>query len=173
MEQKVTTPITKGLVIILVLAVIDLIGGFAHLKLEKWYSWVSTLVLVAAIIWACINYASQLKGDTTFGNCFAHGFKTSAVVACFLIIYTLISIYFIFPETRDMALEQARKQMEEKGNIPEATIDQALEMTKKFFLPFTIGGVLLGTLIVGAIASLIGAAIAKKNPSSPFDNQLK
>jgi len=173
MEQKVTSPIVKGLIITLILAVLDLIGGFAHLKLETWFKWIPTLVLCAAIIWACISYGSQLNGNTTFGNTFAHGFKTSAVVACILIFYTLLSIYIIFPETRDLAIEQARKQMEEKGNIPEANIDQAIEMTRKFFLPFAIGGTLIGTLLVGAIAALIGAAFTKKNPNAEMENQFK
>jgi NADH:ubiquinone oxidoreductase subunit 6 (subunit J) len=173
MEQKVTTPVVKGLIITLILAVLDLVGGFAHLKLETWFKWIPTLVLCAAIIWACISYGSQLNGNTTFGNAFAHGFKTSAVVACILILYTLLSIYIIFPETKDLAIEEARKQMEAKGNIPDATIDQALEMTRKFFLPFAIGGALIGTLIVGAIASLIGAAVTKKNPNAELENQFK
>jgi hypothetical protein len=34
---------------------------------------------------------------------------------------------------------------------------------------FVIGFTLLGTLIVGAIASIIGAAIAKKKPVNPLD----
>jgi Protein of unknown function (DUF4199) len=173
MEQKVTSPIVKGLIITLILALIDLIGGFAHLKMETWFRWLPTCVLVAAIIWACINYGSQLNGNTTFGNVFAHGFKTSAVVACILILYTLLSIYIIFPETKDLAIEAARKQMEEKGNIPEANIDQAMEITRKFFLPFAIGGALIGTLIIGAIAALIGAAFTKKNPQAEFENQIK
>ena len=173
MEQKVTTPIVKGIVITLILAVLDLVAGFAHFKMEAWYKWGTTIFLCAAIIWACINYGSQLKNNVTFGNAFAHGFKTSAVVACILLIYTLLSIYIIFPDTKDLALEQARKQMEEKGNIPEANIDQAIEMTKKLFLPIAIAGVLLGTLIVGVISALIGAAITKKNPQTELENQFK
>ncbi|HVM87998.1 MAG TPA: DUF4199 domain-containing protein [Puia sp.] len=173
MEQKATSPVIKGLVITLILALLDIIAGFAHIKLATWFRWIPTLVLVAAIIWACIHYASQLNGNTTFGNAWAHGFKTSAVVACLLVIYTLISIYLIFPDTKDLAIEQARKQMEEQGNLPEATIDQAIEMTKKFFLPFAIGGALIGTIIVGALAALLGAAFAKKNPDAQLENQFK
>jgi ABC-type antimicrobial peptide transport system permease subunit len=86
-------------------------------------------------------------------------------------VYTLLSIYLIFPETRDVAIDEARKQMEKQGKMSDDQIDQAIEMTKKFFLPFAIGGSVIGTLIVGAIASLLGAAFAKKKPISPFDQQ--
>jgi hypothetical protein len=47
-------------------------------------------------------------------------------------------------------------------------IEQALTMTRKFFIPFAVGGILIGTGIFGAIGSLIGAAVAKKNPVDPF-----
>jgi hypothetical protein len=63
----------------------------------------------------------------------------------------------------------ARQRMEEKGNLSDEQIDQAIEMTKKFFVPFAIGGILLITLIFGAIASLAGAAMAKKKPVNPLD----
>jgi hypothetical protein len=61
-------------------------------------------------------------------------------------------------------MEVARTQMESDGKLSEAQIDQAIGMTQKFFIPFAIGGVVIGYLILGAIGSLIGAAIAKKNP---------
>ena len=47
---------------------------------------------------------------------------------------------------------------------------QGMALGKKFFLTFVIGGVILMYAILGAIASLLGAAIAKKNPkaTNPF-----
>jgi hypothetical protein len=173
MEKKVTTHITKGILIALVLFVFDLIGGFTRLKFSgsSWYNWVSTILLLVAIIWAVANYGRQLDNNVTFGNLFAFGFKTSAVVACITLIFALLSMFVIFPDTRDLALEQARKQLEERGNMSDETINQALDMTKRMFLPFAIAGVILGTLIIGAIGALIGAAITKKNPQTPFDNK--
>lgn len=171
MEKKVTSHVTKGLIIALVLFVIDIIAGFAHFKFATWYRWLPLLIFLAAIIWACINFAAQKNHDVTFGNIFGHGFKTSVVVACITIIFTLLSIYLIFPETKDLALDEARKQMEAKGNLSQDVIDQSLEFTKKMFVPFAIIGVIFVFLLGGAIASLIGAAIPKKNPQTPFENQ--
>ena len=42
-------------------------------------------------------------------------------------------------------------------------------MTKRFFMVGMIGGILLFYLITGAVASLIGAAITKKDPR-PFED---
>ena len=48
-------------------------------------------------------------------------------------------------------------------------IEQAIGMTKKYFIPFALGGNIIGTGVLGAIGSLIGAAVAKKN-TNPFEN---
>ena len=75
----------------------------------------------------------------------------------------------LFPEMKDKTLEMARQRMEERGNLSDSQIEQGVEFTKKFFIPFAIGGTLLGTLIFGTVASLIGAAVAKKKPVNPLD----
>jgi len=169
MEKKITTPITKGLIIALIGAVLDLIAGFAHVKFEDWWRWIPGIITFGLIIWACLNFASQSENNVTFGNIFAHGFKTSAVVVCFSIIYFLISTYLIFPETKEIILQKSREQMEANGKLTQDQIDAGIEMTKKLFIPFTIMGLIFFYLIFGTIASLIGAALAKKNPVTPFD----
>ena len=167
-ENKVTTPLTKGLIIALVIVVLDIIAGFAGYRFESWYTWVPTIIFFGAIIWACINYANQMNNAVTFGNVFAHGFKTTAVVTCILIVYTLIAIYLLFPDMKEMALEKARQQMEKNPDVSEEMADQAIEMTNRLFVPFAIGGALIGNLIAGALASVLGAAFARKNPPAPF-----
>ena len=171
MEKKITTHITKGIVLALMLIVIDVIASVAGFKFETWFKWLPTLFFCGVIIWACINYANQMDNNVTFGNAFGHGFKTSAVAACIMVIYALLSVFLLFPEQKEQAMEVARKQMEEKGNIPQSSIDQGIDFAKRLYIPFAILGVVIGSLLVGAIASLIGAAIAKKNPPSPFQQQ--
>ena len=122
------------------------------------------------LIWACISYGSQMANNVTFGSVFGHGFKTSVVIACITVVFTVISLTLIFPDTKEIALDQARKQMEEQGK-PEQVIDQGMEIARKGFMTFAILGVVVFTLLVGAIASLIGAAVTKKNPVTPFGNQ--
>ena len=173
MEKKVTSHITAGLVVSLILIVLDLIAGFAGFKFAIWFRWIPTLILCIGIIVVCIYHSNQKNNYVTFGNVFAFGFKTSAVIACLMLIYTLLSLFVIFPETKDIAIDEARKQMESQGNLSEDQIDQPIGMTQKFFLPFAIGGTVIGTLIVGAISALLGAAFAKKKPVSPFDQPTK
>jgi hypothetical protein len=169
MEPKIMSHIMKGVIVSLVLIVIGIAGYFAGIAFQSWYSWTTNAIMAAGIIWGCIYYANQLDGKVTFGNIFAHGFKMSVVIALILIVYSLLSMNLLFPEMKDKAMEMARQRMEEKGNLSEDQIEQAMTMTKKFFVPFAIGGILLGTLFIGAIASVIGAAVAKKKPVNPLD----
>jgi hypothetical protein len=169
MEKKIMTHITKGLIIALVGIVLSVIGYLARIEQESWFRWLSTIITCAAIIWGCVYYANQLDGRVTFGNIFAHGFKISVVITLITIVYFILAIAVLFPEMKDKALETARQKMEEGGKLSEEQINQGIEITKKFFMPFAIGAILFGTLIAGCIASLIGAAVAKKKPVNPLE----
>jgi uncharacterized membrane protein YhdT len=170
MEQKVTQPWMKGLFIAIILIALSLIFQLSGLGQNKYVQWCQSLLMLAAIAWTCISYAKQMEGNVTFGNVFAHGFKATAAMSAIFVVYTFISIKFLFPEIIDQSLEEARKNMEKSGNLSESDIEKGLEMTKKFFLPFAIGGSIVVFLLLGVIGSLIGAAMAKKNPSaSPFN----
>ncbi len=45
MKKKSTDFMGKGILISLILIVIDLIGGFAHLRFETWFKWISTIIM--------------------------------------------------------------------------------------------------------------------------------
>jgi hypothetical protein len=62
--------------------------------------------------------------------------------------------------------------LEKNQNLSQDNIDQTMAITKRLFVPIAIAGAVLGTLIVGVIAALIGAGVTKKNPMSPFDKQV-
>jgi hypothetical protein len=168
-NKKVMTHVQKGLLVSLILIVLGVVAHFAGVESQGWYRWLPSIILVVAIIWACVFYSAQMNNQVTFGNLFLHGFKMSAVITVILILWTLLSVTLIFPEIKEKAMETARQQMEDTGKLTDAEIDQRLTFTRKFFTIIVIGTILFGTLIVGAIASLIGAAVAKKKPVNPLD----
>ena len=162
MEPKRKTYINIGIIISLILVLVDLIGKFAGLTFVTWFKWLPSVLMIVALIVACRSFGKERNGQVTFGNVFGYGFKVSVFVTIIVLVYTILSLYFIFPEMKDLALEQARKQMEEKGTLSQDNIDTALAMTKKLFIPFAILGVIIGTLLIGVIGSLLGAAFTKK-----------
>lgn len=171
MEKKITSPAVKGVIISLILIVFSLIIQFLNLSKNKGLSSLQFIILIVGIIWSGVSFAKQMQGNVSFGNIFTHAFKTAAAVTAIMVVYAIISIKFISPETMDMALQEARTGMEQK-NMSDDQIDTALTFTKKFFVPLTAGGILLSFLIMGVIAALISAAVSKKNPpQGPFVQQ--
>ena len=174
MENKVMSAQIKGLIIGLVLIVISVVSQVLGGDISKMrdYAWISYLILMGAIVWACFSYSHDMSGNVTFGSIFSHGFKTTAVMTILVLAYSILAFTVVFPDMKEKALEAARQQMESQGKLNDDQIEQALTMTRKFFIPFSIGGILIGYLFLGAIGSLIGAFIAKKNPNPVFPDQL-
>jgi membrane-bound ClpP family serine protease len=149
-------------IISLILIVLGLITYFLDLSENKALQWVGYIIFIIAVIWSVSNYGKQLDYNSTFGNYFSHGFKITALVTLFMIIFTFLFIY-LFPDIKEKGLEAARKGMVEK-NMTQEQITQAMGFTQKFFMVFVIGAILVFYLFFGAIASLIGAGVTKKNP---------
>ena len=171
MKKNSSDVLSKGILIALILIVVDLIGGFAHLRMEKWFSWISTIILAAALITVSINYGKQQNNQVTYGNVFGYTFKIALMISLVIVVYSLLSSYVIFPEFRDQLLEKARADMEAKGGMTEEQIDAGMAITKKFIQPIPLSiFAFLGTLFFGTIAALIGAAVTKKNPPDVFQN---
>ena len=160
--QAVTTPITKGIVISLILIILGLVSYFLDLGNNKPMQYVGYLIFIIGIIWSVNLYGKQIDYNSTFGNYFAHGFKISAFVTVFMLIFTVLFLY-LFPDMKEKGMEAARKGMEAKNMTPDQ-ISQAMGFTQKFFMVFVIAGILVFYLFFGAIASLIGAGVTKKNP---------
>ena len=171
METKITSPAIKGIMLSLILIVFSLVVQFMNMSQNKGLSAIGIILFFGGIIWSCIFYSKQMNANVTFGNVFTDGFKTSAAVAAIMIVFTVISLKLLFPESIDKALEEVQANMS-KQNLSDDQIESGLNMTKKFFIPFAIGGAIIMYLLFGAIASLIGAAIAKKNPTGPFEQQV-
>jgi NADH:ubiquinone oxidoreductase subunit 6 (subunit J) len=168
--SKATTPLVKGVIISLILIVFSLAIQFMNLTQNKAVGSLQFVILIAGIIWSCTSFAKQMNANVTFGNVFSHGFKTAAAITAIMVVFTIISLKFINPEMKEIALQQARTQLEER-NMADDQIDSALSLTTKYFIPFTVGSMVLFFLIIGLIASLVGAAVAKKNPQGPFVQQ--
>ena len=170
METKIVQPWMKGLILSLITITFSIALYLTDLWQNKGLGYISYALVLGGIIWSCIHYAQQMNGDVTFGNVFAHGFKVTATLIVITVIYTFLSIKFIFPEMTDKIVEAAAKEMEKNNNLSEDQIKSALDMTRKFMMPFMIGGIILGYGILGAVSSAIGAGVAKKNPNNtPFE----
>ena len=170
MEKKVTSHIVKGLIISLIIILISIVAYIMGQDQSSWQKWLSNIVLFGGVIISCIIYSNELNNNVTFGNVFAHGFKVSAVVTCIIIIFSVLFI-LIMPDIKEKAIEAARLKMQQQGQS-EQTIQTALDITNRFLYVFVIAAILFFYLLIGLFGALIGAAVAKKNPSNPFEQQV-
>jgi hypothetical protein len=108
-------------------------------------------------------FSKANNADITFGQAFGSGFRATAIVAIVMVAWSFISL-MIFPDIYDRAIEKAQNDMSNKGEMSEEQMDMAINFTKKYFKVLMVAGALFGTLVMGAIFSLVGAAIAKKAP---------
>lgn len=143
--------------------IVSLILYFANLQLEPWAKWISSLVLIGAVILGIRAIAKQNQNlELPFGTLFGGGMLVTLIITIFTIAYFLFYIKLIEPDFVDKILDISRQQMAQKG-LNDDQIEKAVEMSKKFMTPgLMVLFSSIGTLLIGAIASLIGAAIFKK-----------
>jgi hypothetical protein len=168
MDNKITSHIIKGSILSGIAVLLSIIVNVFNLYEVAWINYINYAVMIGGLIYSCILFANENDNKVSFGNIFAHGFKTTSVIIVITVIYTFLSLKLLFPDMQDKILEISRKKMAENPQMTDEMIEQALAMTKKFFMPFAIGGAIIGTGFIGAISSLIGAGVAKKLPVDPF-----
>lgn len=165
MEKKVSH-ITAGLIIAGLLIVYSMVLTFSEQYANRSLGFLSLLILVVGLVYFIMQYGKSVDHSATFGQLFGFGFKTTAVATIIVIVFQVL-FFLIFPEYRDKMEEVSREQMYKQG-LKDQQVDQAIDMTRRFFWTFLIAGTLVSNLFVGAIGSLIGAGITKKTPQSPF-----
>jgi len=169
MEKKITSHILKGVILSVISILFSVTVYVFNLYESSIINYLSTAVILIGLIYGAILYSNQNNNQVTFGNLFAHCFKTTAVVIAITSVYTVLAFKFFFPDMLVKVLEISRKRMAENPKLTEEMVTSGMEMTKKYFIPFVLGGTIIGTGILGLIGSLIGAAVAKKN-NNPFGN---
>ncbi|MEO6832950.1 MAG: DUF4199 domain-containing protein [Chitinophagaceae bacterium] len=169
MDKKVQTHIPYGFVIGLAMVVVSALLEVTKLAEKPGMQWIGAIIFLVGIILEVQAYSKANNAQITFGNAFGSGFKASAIVAIVMIAWGFISL-LIFPQIFTRALEKAQTDMATK-KMSEEQIDMAINFTKKYFKLLMVVGALFSTLFMGAIASLIAAAVAKKAPKSTLMNQ--
>lgn len=126
---------------------------------------VSLLAMFGLLTWGMIRFRDQKnRGYISYGRALGAGVLMSVYYGAILGTFNWIFMHYISPETIDITMEQAYNDMVEQG-VSEAQIKMSLEISEMFFRPYML--VLMGVIgggILGTLLSLIGAAIAKRNP---------
>jgi hypothetical protein len=165
MEQK---PPIHHLIKGIVIAVIWILLNFfvrksGGVSLPGILQFLPSVIIVAGVAVACILFGSDTRGTLGFGDIFAHGFKTTAVVTFLVAIYTFIMAKFVFPVSAH-EIDEAVKSLVDQGNVMTAEARRLAEANAKKAWIIEVSGTIFATLVTGLLGSLLGSALAKKKP---------
>lgn len=167
-ERKPITHVSAGLIIAALLVVFSIIVQFMGLAQNQAIGLLQYAVIIGGLIYFITQWGKANNYQLGFGNLFAYGFKATAVFTIINIVF-LIIFFLVFPDMKEKTFEMARETMEKNPRMTEEQIDQAIDFTQRFFWVGLIGGTMFMLVLIGAIGSLIGAAVTKKRPNNPFD----
>ncbi|MBJ6141743.1 DUF4199 domain-containing protein [Hymenobacter sp. BT559] len=170
-----STPVTPtsvgmryGLIIGLVSIIVSFLLNVTHLE-QSPAKWLSMVVLIGGIILAQKAFRHANGEFMSYGQGLGVGMVLTAVSSVLGAIFSYFYVAFIDPEMPARILEKGRADLEARGNMSDAQIDQAMHWTAMFVQgPALVAIALVGGLIMGLIVSLITAAILK-NPKPEFE----
>ena len=119
---------------------------------------------IAFLFLAQKEYRDQLGGFATFGEEFVAGLLFSVFSGILGAIFIYIYYSWLSPAAYQLYLDAQKSAMEARNSSPDQ-VEQGMAFMNKFGIWIVVAGMLIGTPIIGAIISLIGAAIFKKGKS--------
>jgi len=163
METKITSHITKALIITGLLVVLDLLLQQMYHPLPDGTRYLVRLVLVFITVLAGgILFSRQSGGNLAFSEVFSHGFKTTAAIAFFMALYTFIAVKYIDPPPSAADMEAAIKSYEQQGNaLHEEAKKLAADAAASRWV-FYVSVSIFATVIPGVLAALLSAVVTKK-----------
>ncbi|MBI1344481.1 MAG: DUF4199 family protein [Terrimonas sp.] len=169
-ENKPISHLVAGSIIAGILVIYTLAINFMGQGQNQTLGYLSYGILIGGLVVFIYLYGKSQNNQVGFGGLFSYGFKATAFLTIIMIAFSII-VYYAYPEFKEKMLEVSRQRMEEDGKATDAQIDSTISMISRNYLLFAVLGTMIGMAILGAIGSLIGAAITKKNPVNPFNQQ--
>jgi hypothetical protein len=162
----VTSHIFKGLVLAAVLIVYALTAEITHASQKEWFLGVWILIFAVGVIWGVVSYGAQMQGNVNFSTLMVHGLKLTAVVTCMYFIFSLLEMYVFFPHALDEIVKQGFAEAAKAGTIDQEKFAAHKDEARKVVAVMRLAGVVMGTMVAGLLASLVGCALAKKTPGA-------
>lgn len=163
--HETVTPASVGIRFGLLVGLVSIIVSFGinatHLESSP-ARYLTTVVLVAGIILAQRDFKQRNAGFMSYGQGINIGTILSMVVGLLSAVFTYVYANFVDPEMMTRVMEKARIDMEAKGSMSDAQINQAMAMSSKFTSgPILLVIVIVSSIFMGLIISLITSAFIK------------
>ncbi|HEY0244822.1 MAG TPA: DUF4199 domain-containing protein [Mucilaginibacter sp.] len=166
--QNATKLATKWAFVYLITAVIITYAfQFLNVDTNSPLKYISYIPFIGYLFLAQKEYRDQIGGYISFGDAFSAGFRYSIFVGLLMAIFSYLYLTILSPEVWQKAMDATQTALEDKG-ISGSQAEKTMSMMKQWGPLFGAFGAAIVYAIFGAVISLIGAAIFKKE-LSPFD----
>lgn len=155
-----------GFITALAIIIVNLILYITGNAFRSWSQYISYIPFLLGIILNANAFSKANDNFVSFGNVFRSCFKASAIITLCVLAWSFISLA-IFPDIVEKAMEMAREGMVKRG-MSDEQIEKGMGFMAKSFKLFMAMGVIFWEMLMGAIFSLIGAAVAKKKGNAPI-----
>ena len=159
MAEQQKAHINKGLVIAALLILLDIIIQLSHQKLQPWVLYANSAILLVGVTVAVQLRINEKEEKVQFSNLFGYGFKVSVVTACVLFLYTIISVYLIFPSYVTDIYNQSISLAQKTPGFNATKIAENKDMAIKVIRISTLSSVVIYNLAVGIVGAALGAII--------------
>ena len=170
METTTQTPVTTTAVAVrygLLTGLVGIIFSFLLFMMQADQSpirWLGLAITIGGMVLAHRQFKQSNGGFMEYSQCLGIGTLMGLVAGTVNTLFNYVYLTFIDTEYMGRAMDIARAKMEEKGNMTDEQIDQAMTWATKFssggwMLLFGI----LGSLIFAFLISLLVSAITKNS----------
>ncbi|MCC8410069.1 DUF4199 domain-containing protein [Mucilaginibacter sp. UR6-1] len=174
MADQVKSPTavaTKWALIYIVFSII-LTYGFDMMGLEQDspLRYLNMVLLIVFILLTQKEYRDVQGGFITFGKAFSVGFRFAVFAGLLGAVFVFLYTKVLAPDVFARSLDKAESDMVAKG-MTDDQIETAMNITRKYGQIIGAFFAAIGTAVIGAVISLVGAAILKKERSAyDFDD---
>lgn len=164
-QTKPVSHIVAGILIAAVVVLVSLTMALTSGSSPQG-GWISYLFIILGLVIFIQRYARANDYTLSFGELFSYGFKTSTIVTLIFVVF-LIILSLAYPQMKQNVIDATRLEMEKQKGFKDSDIETVIQGIDKYFWILVIGSSMFFFVLVGALGSLLGAAITKKRPSQP------
>lgn len=173
MEQQTSVwkaNLTNGLILSLLGIVYSLIIWILDLTFNRVQGYIFMVILIVALFLLVKSYRdNHMYGRLTFGQAFGAGVIIFLYFSIITALFTWLMYTVIDPELSAKQLAFTEELMARR-NMPQQTMDAAMEVQKKLMKPGIISLMgLFGNMFTGVIMSLLVAIFARKEGNPLID----
>ena len=177
MENKVSVwkaNFNTGIILGLIGVVYSLIMWFLDLTLAQWQGIIFLVILFIALFMGIKSYRDNyLQGFITYGQSLGAGVVIMLYYSIIAAVFAYILYGLIDPGLIDKTLAMNEQKMLDRG-MAEGMVEQSLEMSSKFVVPWVIGiSSIFGSMLTGTVIALIVSIFTRKEGNPLIDDSIE